>query len=182
MAALRLLSLAICCLMLGATAADAKKDAEKVDVPPGQAKKLPSVAAPQVTSNAVAQSATNVGVTATSALRDAMKNAHSLVEGDMDLQPKIRPVLDLSEIKKDATKISDHMPPIDLSAAYAHAKSAKFGFDKTRIPGDTPPEAGGPKQELNYTQNNYSPKALSRAEIYRQTKNQLSTVKGALNT
>ena len=29
-----------------------------------------------------------------------------------------------------------------------------------------------------FTQNNYSPKALSRIEIYRQTKNQFSTLKG----
>jgi phage-related protein len=33
----------------------------------------------------------------------------------------------------------------------------------------------------NYTQNNYSPKALSRVEIYRQTNNQLSTLKGAVS-
>jgi hypothetical protein len=31
-----------------------------------------------------------------------------------------------------------------------------------------------------FTQNNYSPKALSRAEIYRQTKNQFAAMKGAL--
>jgi hypothetical protein len=28
----------------------------------------------------------------------------------------------------------------------------------------------------NFTQNNYSPKALSRVEIYRQTKNQFSAI------
>jgi hypothetical protein len=37
-----------------------------------------------------------------------------------------------------------------------------------------------PFGSVNYTQNNYSPKALTNAEIYRQTKNQLSTAKGAL--
>ena len=31
----------------------------------------------------------------------------------------------------------------------------------------------------NFTQNNYSPKALNRLEIYRQTRNQLSAVGGA---
>lgn len=34
---------------------------------------------------------------------------------------------------------------------------------------------------LNYTQNNYSPSALSRAEIYRQTRNQLSTIEGVVS-
>ena len=34
---------------------------------------------------------------------------------------------------------------------------------------------------LNYTQNNTSPVALSRTEIYRQTQNQLSTINGAIS-
>jgi hypothetical protein len=34
---------------------------------------------------------------------------------------------------------------------------------------------------LNYTQNNNSPKALSPKEIYRGTKSQLAVVKGALD-
>ncbi len=34
---------------------------------------------------------------------------------------------------------------------------------------------------VNYTQNNYSPTALSRAEIYRQTRNQLSTIEGVVS-
>ena len=33
---------------------------------------------------------------------------------------------------------------------------------------------------VTFTQNNYSPKALSRDEIYRQTNNQLSTIKKEL--
>ena len=132
------------------------------------------------TTDTVAKSAENVGVTAATALRKAIQEAGSAVDANMDLQPRIRPVLDLSEIKKNAGKIGDHMPPIDLSAAYAHAKSARFLFDANRQPATTD-EASAVKNELNYTQNNYSPKTLSRAEIYRQTKNQLSTVKGALS-
>ena len=37
-------------------------------------------------------------------------------------------------------------------------------------------------KQLNFTQNNTSPKALSEVEIYRQTKNQLSIAKGALTS
>ena len=33
---------------------------------------------------------------------------------------------------------------------------------------------------MNFTQNNYSPKALSKLDIYRQTKNQFAQMKGAL--
>ena len=34
---------------------------------------------------------------------------------------------------------------------------------------------------VNYTQNNYSPTALSRTEIYRQTQNQLQTIRGVVS-
>ena len=121
----------------------------------------------------VAKSAEGVGNTATTALQKAIANANLIIERDMELQPQIRPVLDLSQIKKGAAKI-------DLGVPYAQAKSARFGFDANRQTANAAADAQA-KAELNYTQNNYSPKALSRAEIYRQTKNQLSTVKGALD-
>ena len=45
--------------------------------------------------------------------------------------------------------------------------------------GDSVPVAGN---NYTFTQNNYSPKALSRIEIYRQTKNQFSALKGLVET
>ena len=132
------------------------------------------------TSIAVEKSAAGVGVTAAEALRKAIENAHLIAERELHLQPQIRPVLDLTEIKKGAKAIGDQLPSIDLSTAYAQAKAARHLFDANRQP-TTTDEATAANNQLNYTQNNYSPKALTRAEIYRQTKNQLSTVKGALN-
>ena len=41
--------------------------------------------------------------------------------------------------------------------------------------GENKPVSGG---TFSFVQNNYSPKPLSRIEIYRQTKNQISTMKG----
>lgn len=43
----------------------------------------------------------------------------------------------------------------------------------------TTPASGN---NYNFTQNNYSPKALSRIDIYRQTKNQFSALKGLVET
>ena len=34
--------------------------------------------------------------------------------------------------------------------------------------------------QINFTQNNYSPKELSRYDIYRNTKNQISMMKGVI--
>ena len=45
--------------------------------------------------------------------------------------------------------------------------------------GGTTPTSGN---NYNFTQNNYSPKALSRIDIYRQTKNQFSALKGLVET
>jgi hypothetical protein len=39
---------------------------------------------------------------------------------------------------------------------------------------------GSSKGDITYIQNNTSPKALSTVELYRQTRNQLSTLKGDL--
>ena len=50
----------------------------------------------------------------------------------------------------------------------------------TRTPGESiqngDPNATPTGASFNFTQNNYSPKALSRVEIYRQTKNQFSAM------
>lgn len=45
--------------------------------------------------------------------------------------------------------------------------------------GDGTPSVGN---SYSFVQNNYSPKALSRIDIYRQTKNQFSALKGLVET
>ena len=42
--------------------------------------------------------------------------------------------------------------------------------------------SGNPNQgtQISFTQNNYSPKELSRIDIYRNTKNQLNMMKGVV--
>ena len=54
------------------------------------------------------------------------------------------------------------------------AMYACYGEDEQRTP-----TSGN---NYNFTQNNYSPKALSRIDIYRQTKNQFSALKGLVET
>lgn len=91
----------------------------------------------------------------------------------IDFEPVIAPVLDLTQVKKEANSLADilALPAFDLSSAANSAQNANNGFENNRTAGDgqdgTPP--GG--DTYNYTQNNTSPKALSEVEIYRQTKN-----------
>ena len=81
----------------------------------------------------------------------------------MDMNPIITPMLDLSYLKAQMNEIDN------LFASRELALSAQ---NEGGLSG-----SNGSGAVFNYTQNNYSPKALSRVEIYRQTQNQLSQVR-----
>ncbi|QEQ93521.1 tape measure protein [Streptomyces phage GirlPower] len=132
-------------------------------------------------SGSVERSAARTGAAAVESLRKSLSGFSDLIAHDTDMQPVITPVLDLSGVRKDAAGIGGLLGSnyLDTGSAYAKAKYVAAGIASNRaaMEGDIP--AGG---SVSYVQNNYSPKALSSAEIYRNTKNQLSTVKGALAT
>lgn len=129
-------------------------------------------------------SATNVGESALTALKKSISNIGAAVASEMDVAPTIRPVLDLSEVRKDANKIKGmfHSPNLALNSTYTNAATASSGYqavvDQRGEVADTTSAVQG--DNITFVQNNNSPKALSAAEIYRQTKNQLSVAKGDL--
>lgn len=127
----------------------------------------------------VAQSAEDVGGGAISGLKKALTDLPGLVGKDINLSPTITPVLDLSNVKKDSGLINGMLQPkvLDVNPAVASARFAASGIDKNQAAA-AEIESTKVGDTFNYTQNNNSPKALSSADIYRQTKNQLSTVKG----
>lgn len=102
---------------------------------------------------------------------------------NVDASPTITPVLDLSSVKKDAALIPGMFGTpslaIDTSTSAASAiaadqkqQTAAAGVDAV----DTP----NAPTTVTFEQNNYSPKALTATEIYRQSKNQISQVKKVL--
>jgi hypothetical protein len=97
----------------------------------------------------------------------------------IDFQPTISPVLDLSQVKKEATSLADilAMPSLDVASTTSSAKSANTSFESNRTTDGSGTTAGSSGTTYNYTQNNTSPKALSTTEIYRQTKNLVSQTK-----
>jgi len=99
------------------------------------------------------------------------------------ITPTITPVLDLSKVQKDAAKISSIVAsPITVSTAYSSASQAAAGVNANRAgvaSVDVKP-VGTVVRDVTFIQNNTSPKALSSAEIYRNTNNQISQAKGAL--
>jgi hypothetical protein len=97
----------------------------------------------------------------------------------IDFDPTITPVLDLTQVKKDASEIGSllSMPDFDVKSAYSRAKDAAIGYESNRTDdGDTTLENTS-GNVWNFTQVNNSPKALSPTEIYRQTDNLISRTK-----
>ena len=114
---------------------------------------------------------------------EQMSSSISVMSGimdmDTDFSPTIRPVLDLSDVEAGAYKMDSIFGKnrsvsmaMDISRDISHAKVSKESSENT----PTSKMSGN----ITFTQNNYSPKSLSRVEIYRQTKNQISMMKGAL--
>lgn len=130
----------------------------------------------------VEKSSTSVARSAVTAMSKTISEIPGLLKDNMDLQPTITPVLDLSNVKKAATEIGGIMvsEPLKVTGAYSQAKDVSARYTDNQTASAQAALASGNSDILSFTQNNYSPKALSNAEIYRQTKNQISTVKGAL--
>lgn len=121
-----------------------------------------------------ADAAASVGENAVDHLKDTISAIATAIDSDMDVQPTIRPVLDLSDINaKRAT--------LDTMFSRQQAMSVSAGMDNRRNAqiqnGNVDTNTSG--NTYQFTQNNYSPKALSRTEIYRQTKNQFAAMKEA---
>lgn len=115
---------------------------------------------------------------------DIISSIARVIESDMDTQPTIRPVLDTSDIESKAGSINRLFSGSDLALAYKASSSInEISAAKTNSlygsqSGDNQLAPG--TQQINFTQNNYSPKALSRYEIYRDTKNTISMMKGVI--
>jgi len=135
----------------------------------------------------VTQAGKYVGQSALTATKKAMANISSAVANDMSMNPTIRPVLDLSAIRKDATLISGLLTPpaLTLEKSVAYASQAQMsGFEAQESANQVEYERWAESRggDVYFSQTNNSPKALSNAEIYRKTNNQLSVAKKELTT
>jgi hypothetical protein len=133
----------------------------------------------------VAESAENVGKEAIFALQKSISGIDELIKSsNMDLQPVITPVLDLSNVRKGAIQANSILAtkPMIVDTTYAVARSVSAGTKAPTTLQATLQASVAPTEVFSFKQYNSSPKALSPAEIYRQTKNQLSVARGALKT
>jgi len=122
---------------------------------------------------------------ATNGMIDAMVKRLSVVpdaiDGLIDLDPVITPVLDLTNAEVGAKQLADltNVTPITTAASYdqAAAISAAQEASQTSTDDDSDPKS---LVGVKFEQNNYSPESLSATEVYRQTKNQLAQAKDVI--
>lgn len=117
----------------------------------------------------------SLGTRACDGLNEGIQNG---VEGG------ITPVIDMSDVMDaldnfDSTYRPTIKPRLDMSdvdPALSNMNAVASYMGNRGVEKSQETETSTPAS-FNFTQNNYSPKALSRIDIYRQTRNQFSTVK-----
>ena len=134
-------------------------------------------------SKSVANAAGGVGDDAAKAMTNSLANISDKVGSEIDTDLTITPVLDLSQVKKDAKDMPDiggKVVPITAAASYNQASAISTAEARNRQAaiGTAPTASGG--ASFSFIQHNTSPKALSDIEVYRQTNNLLSNVKRGL--
>lgn len=105
-------------------------------------------------------------------LNDVFSRIADYVDADMDVQPTIRPVLDLSAVEAGTGRLNTLF---SRNQALSVSTGMNDRVSEMEVQNGESSPTGNTYQ---FTQNNYSPKALSRIDIYRQTKNQFSAMKG----
>ena len=129
-----------------------------------------------------------VGDNALDTMKRAMANVTKVASTlDPNLSPTIRPVLDLSSVRKDAGVLNGMFksPTLTVAGNFAKAQSlldreASNRAAAERNSYEEPPTTGGGDTYNQFTQINNSPKSLSTAEVYRQTNNLISAAKKEL--
>lgn len=130
-------------------------------------------------SDAITQAGNNMADEAINGFNNAKSNISKVLNLDEDFNPVIKPEMDLSNIQNGFSRINDMASKrlaVQTAASFNDYKqSTRSNNENNTNNGNKVPDSGNTYQ---FTQNNYSPKALSRTDIYRQTKNQFAAMKG----
>ena len=121
-----------------------------------------------------------VGDATIKAVEDSIKTVWDILNGDLDLSPRIVPVVDMSNVRNSAAyinralRLNRPLAVSTVSAANDIAESFSSGRGKSASTNGTAKSG----DTYNYYQTINSPKPVNRFEIYRQTKTLISRKKG----
>lgn len=115
-------------------------------------------------------------------MRNTLSAVPDILDGLVDMDPVIAPVLDLSSVESEARKLDSLTNVTPITAAASYGQAASISTEQEATAQQNAIEAGAvvPPQEIKFEQNNYSPESLSATEVYRQTNNQLGQAKQQL--
>ena len=115
-------------------------------------------------------------------LSDTFSKISSFIAADMDMAPTIKPVIDLTDVETGNRQLRSLFGTAGLNVGVV-ARKAALSLPVEQDPKSPQPEPlPESKPSYSFTQNNYSPKPLSRIDIYRQTRNQFSAAKGLVES
>jgi tape measure domain-containing protein len=133
----------------------------------------------------VTDSVRSMGKTSILEMKKTMSGlAEAISADDVNYNPTITPVLDLSQVKKDAGSIGGLLTANPINAAVSFGQASDILASRAAAENDALQNQDVNTQpvptSIKIEQNNTSPKALSTIDIYRQTNNALSLAKKAL--
>ena len=107
----------------------------------------------------------------------ALRRQSAKAEKEMNTNPVITPVVDLSGVKKSAQTVSGMFNA--TTGVRATGTIAAYTDTGTGNKSGANQNGSNSSVTYNFNQVNNSPKALDRSEIYRQTNNQFATLRNA---
>jgi hypothetical protein len=123
----------------------------------------------------------NLGKKTLLGFRDTIDAVQGFAESNIELNPVITPVLDLSTIEKEGQGIGGLFKTgYEIPLTTQNLASGINSSLQNQNGSKSSPEQAAPTNQptpVVFTQNNYSPKALTSFEIYRQTRNQILLLK-----
>ena len=130
----------------------------------------------------VSQSGTELGNAAVNSITLALESLMDLVNNGIDTEPTIRPVIDLSDVEAGLYTLNGLMSDRRTLALAGSVRNVNSAARQMSAPVSTNDNGSDDQNESTpivqeFNQYNYSPKALSRREIYRDTKNLFAIMK-----
>lgn len=127
-------------------------------------------------------SAANVANAAINSIKSTLQGMAAQVATEVNTSPTITPVLDLTQVTKDAATMSTMLDKAAVAeASYGQAASISEATLAKLQEAVAETETARSETKIELTQINQSPKALSEVEIYRSTKNLVALAEEALS-
>lgn len=127
-------------------------------------------------SDAVIEPAKSLADKTMDAMSLAVSKINDYLLSDINVDPIITPVLDMTNLEDNASRINDLF---NRSIGISNVRATSIMPNDKSLVDLQNGQINGVVGNTVFNQYNYSPKALSRSEIYRQTKNQFSAYREA---